>query len=397
MRAATSASPMRSGAAVAAYALVVVVMQLPWLTYAPVTEQAATTMDVSASAVGTLTVVVAVAYVVLGLPAGKWLDRYYGPTLAAGTLLAAGGTVLRAVDPSSFELALVGQCTYAAGAPLVLNAVTKLPARHLRGSACTTAIGLVSAGQFLGIMLAAATGPLLAPTDVTTLVRVHAVVLVAVSGVFLGSLVIRGRYEVAPTAPSLRRVLSHPQLRLLAAQMFIGLGAFNCAATWSDAIGDSLDHSTPGGVIITTLTGAGILGAMVLPPLAARRRRRRVALLAASIGTTVGLPLVLLADGDLLVVALAGVTGFVLMAGLPIALDWSEVIVGPEQAGATAAVLLVAGNVGGAVFVLVVQQVLVSPVLAVLTIAVLSAPWIYFAARQLEPTEPASRQEGVTP
>ena len=382
-----------SWAALAAYALMVAALQLPWLTYAPVTAQAATTMGVSDGAVGDLAVVVALLYVVLGLPAGRWLDRRYNGTLVVGTALAVGGTLLRAVDPSSYQVALVGQIIFAAGAPLVLNAVTKLPARHFFGSRRTAAIAVVSAAQFLGILLAAATGPMLVGDDVTLLVRVHAVVLVVVGAVFLASLAVKGPLRVEPTVPSLRMVVSHPQLRLLAAQMFIGLGVFNCVATWTDTIEGDLGHDIPAGLVITVMTAAGILGAALLPVLAARSSRRRLTLIVASVGTTLGVPLTLLSGLPLVAGALAALTGFVLMAGLPIALDWSEIIVGPEQAGSTAAVLLVAGNIGGAVFVIVVQQFLASPLLAVLVITILTAPWIVLATRQREPMETAPRTE----
>jgi hypothetical protein len=185
----------------------------------------------------------------------------------------------------------------------------------------------------------------------------------------------------------LRTVLSHHQLRLLAAQMFVGLGVFNAVATWSDTLAKGLDHDIPSGLVITTITEAGITGATVLPTIAARRRRRRAALVASSIATTLGIPLVLLTGQPVVAGGLAALTGFVLMAGLPIALDWSEVLVGPEQAGSAAAVLLVAGNVGGAVFVVVVQQFLASPLLAVLALTVLTTPWVLVALRQREPAQ----------
>jgi len=58
------------------------------------------------------------------------------------------------------------------------------------------------------------------------------------------------------------------------------------------------------------------------------------------------------------------VGGFLLLAGLPVALDWSELHAGPERAGAAAGFLLLAGNLGGVVLVLVVQATIGNPYLS---------------------------------
>jgi hypothetical protein len=55
------------------------------------------------------------------------------------------------------------------------------------------------------------------------------------------------------------------------------------------------------------------------------------------------------------------VAGFFLLAGLPVVLDWSELHAGPERAAGAAGFLLLAGNLGGVVLVLVVQGVIGNP------------------------------------
>src|SRR5262249_9378480 len=56
--------------------------------------------------------------------------------------------------------------------------------------------------------------------------------------------------------------------------------------------------------------------------------------------------------------------GLVLRAALPVALDWSELHPGPERAGAAVGFLLLAGNLGGVVLVLIVQGVIGNPYLS---------------------------------
>jgi hypothetical protein len=68
------------------------------------------------------------------------------------------------------------------------------------------------------------------------------------------------------------------------------------------------------------------------------------------------------------------VEGFVLLAALPVTLDWSELHTGPERAGAAVGFLLLAGNLGGVVLLLIVQAVIGSPYasLGVLAVAALA-------------------------
>jgi len=56
--------------------------------------------------------------------------------------------------------------------------------------------------------------------------------------------------------------------------------------------------------------------------------------------------------------------GFFMLAGLPVALDLSELHAGAERAGAAAGFLLLAGNLGGVVLVLIVQAALGNPYLS---------------------------------
>jgi hypothetical protein len=55
------------------------------------------------------------------------------------------------------------------------------------------------------------------------------------------------------------------------------------------------------------------------------------------------------------------IEGYVLLAALPVVLDWSELHTGPERAGAGVGFLLLAGNLGAIVLLLVVQAVIGNP------------------------------------
>jgi hypothetical protein len=56
--------------------------------------------------------------------------------------------------------------------------------------------------------------------------------------------------------------------------------------------------------------------------------------------------------------------GFVLLAALPVVLDWSDIHAGPERQGGAVGFLMMAGNLGGLLLVLLVQAVIGNPYLA---------------------------------
>ncbi|MPY56561.1 MFS transporter [Streptomyces spongiae] len=386
-----SGTGVRPWLAIGAYGIFMASTQLPWLTYGPVTNEASAALGVSEGAVGDLAVVVPLFYVILGIPSGRWLDRWFRPTLVVGTVLSGAGAVIRAVDAHSFAWALAGQIVLSVGQPLVINAITKLPARHFTATRRTVAVALVTAAQFVGILVAASTGSwLMAEGGLTLLVGVHAVVVATACAVFLASLGISTRIPAeaaVKTSPGIIRM--NRDLWLLAGQLFIGFGLFNALATWLDTIQTDFGNPDLGGALVTVITVAGIVGCMVLPTLATRFGHRRRLLMLIGAITTIAMPAFLFLREPLALFAVSAIMGFVLMAGMPAALDWSEVIAGREHAGAVAGFLMVIGNLGGTLYVLAVQPLLSEPEIAILVLTLLAAPWALLAQRHR--SEPARR------
>ena len=75
------------------------------------------------------------------------------------------------------------------------------------------------------------------------------------------------------------------------------------------------------------------------------------------------------------------VAGFFLLAGLPVVLDWSELHAGSERAGGAAGFLLLAGNLGGVVLVLIIQAALGNPYLSLAALAVACLGGLALATR----------------
>ena len=366
------------------FAALVAATQVLWLSYAPVTTRAAEALGVSEGAIGDLAVINPVMYVLLAIPAGRWADRRFGLALSTGAGLTAAGALLRAVNPDSYAWALAGQVVLSVGQPLVLNATTKVAARWFPAAERTRAIAVGAGAQFLGILLAATTaGALMDAGGLSLLLGVHAAfATVGALAVVVALALVPATYAVdAGPAPSLRW-LRHDRLLLkLAALLFVGVGLFNALATWLDPILSDLGMTGSGGLLIATTTVAGLVGTAVLPDLAARRDRRRTVLLTTTGLAVVVFPLVSVLPSVLLVGVALAVVGFFLLAGLPIALDWSELEAGPDRAATATGFLLLAGNLGGAVLVLAVQAVVGNPYLALGAFAVLALPGVLVASR----------------
>jgi predicted MFS family arabinose efflux permease len=107
------------------YALLAATTQLLWVTYTPITIASADHWGVSIDAVGWLSQVFPLMYVLLALPFGYWADRWFKGTLIIGALLTAAGAILRVVP--GYEYSLAGQIIISIGQPLILMELTRLP------------------------------------------------------------------------------------------------------------------------------------------------------------------------------------------------------------------------------------------------------------------------------
>lgn len=348
------------------YAVLAATTQLLWLTYAAITTDAARVLHVDEGAAGDLAGVFPFVYIVLALPTGRWLDARFGQALGAGAALTALGALVRVVAPSSFTVQLAGQLVIAAGQPLVLNAITKVAARHFPPAERTAAISVGSAGLFVGILVAVVAGPFLfAAGGLPLLLGTQAVVAVVALAAMLAALRVPPAYlgDEPPAALRFRWLLRDRFLWALAALVFIGMGTYNGIATWLEAILTHFGEGAAAGGLIGVMTAAGIVGAAVLPGLAAARGRLRFLLLALLASAVACLVLALVRSVLAAGVALA-VDGLLLMASLPVVLDWAEVHTGGERQGEAVGFLMLAGNLGGVVVVVLVQLVLFSASLA---------------------------------
>jgi MFS family permease len=358
-------------AVLASYAALAACTQLLWLTFAAVDTRSAAAMHVSVGLVGDLAAVFPFVYVVLALPTGRWLDRRFGQALSAGAILTGAGAVVRLVAPESFGWVLAGQLVISAGQPLVLNSINKVAARYFPPAERATAISIGSAALFAGILAAVLmAGPVFDAGGLQLLLTVQAVPSVLAAGLMIFALRAPVAFPDDPSAAvSLRWLAQDRFMWKLAVLVFIGMGVYNAVATWLQPILANFGEGDAAGGLIAVMTFAGIAGAAVLPTPAARRGRRRDVLMVALVVPAVAFLLTAAIHNVVTSAVWMFLAGFVLLAALPVVLDWSDVHAGAERQGSAVGFLLMSGNLGGLVLVLVVQVVLGNPYLALGTLA----------------------------
>jgi predicted MFS family arabinose efflux permease len=374
---------------IVAYGSVCAATQVLWLTFAAITTETARHYGVSVGAVGWLAEIFPLLYVVLAIPAGFLLDRWFRPVLAAGGALVAAGGLVR-LGGQTFAWAMAGQVMVAVAQPVVLSAVSKLAGEYLPVAQRAAGISVGSAGSFVGMLLALLLGPTLGGHGQLQRLLVVEAVMAAIPALALAfTLRHEGRESTEHAAiegSAARALWAVPSMRILCGLVFVGFGIFVALATWLQTLLHPAGVSeTQAGVLLVGMLVAGLVGCAALPPLVARRGIERGFMRAAVIAGCLGcVALSILPWLGARAVAIA-IMGLFLLPALPVILTATERLAGPA-AGTAGAIVWMAGNLGGLVVALLVQVLVHDPLAAFLAMAAVSLLGLPLAARLTPPT-----------
>jgi predicted MFS family arabinose efflux permease len=370
------------------YGLVCAATQVLWLTYAAITTETARRYGVSVAAVGWLAEIFPLTYVVLAIPAGILLDRWFRPVLAAGGGMVAVGGLIR-LGGETFYWAMAGQVAVAVAQPIVLSAVSKLAGEYLPEHQRAAGISLGSAGSFVGMLLALLLGPTLGGHGHLERLLVLEAVLAVIPAVALALALRRPGHastEHAAIEGNAARVLwALAPMRTFCGLVFLGFGVFVALATWLQTLLQpaGVSEAAAGGLLVGMVI-AGVIGCAVLPPLVARRGRERGfmrGVVLVSCGGCIALgvtPWLGLRAAEIIIM------GLVLLPALPIVLTAAERLAG-AAAGTAGAIVWMAGNLGGLVVALMVQILVHHPLAAFLAMGAASLLGLPLAARLVSP------------
>jgi predicted MFS family arabinose efflux permease len=361
----TARAPARrpgSWGVLAAYVALVGASHVLWISFASVTASAARTFHTTEVSIGLLVSVGPICSAALSIPGGSVADRfgYRVPLLWAGAVTAVFAFLRPLAD--GFPLLLALTVGLLLPQPFLINAVADLVNRHFPEEETATATGIGTMAIFMGITVGlVATPGLVAAVGVRWTQVVYAVLALGALAVF---------WSVAPKpVPSrladsnelsvraaLGRVLRSATQWKLSAALFVGFGLYLGITTWLEEIVKPRGIGETGaGLIAGAITIAGMAGSALLGLTSDAVRRRKPFLVIAGLVAAPTLWYLGHLGSLAALLPVAFVLGFFLLAALPIgiAVASEDASLGPDVGSTAVGVMLLAGNLGGAVVVAV--------------------------------------------
>jgi MFS family permease len=344
------------------FMFIVAITQLLWITFAPITGDAARFYGVPDLSIGLLSMSFMIVYIIVSIPA-SWVIDTYGIRVGVGigAVLTAVFGLLRGLWASNYTLVLIAQVGIAIGQPFVLNAITTVAARWFPARERATASGLGSLAMYLGIFLGLALTPYLTVHfQIGGMLIAYGISSVVAALIFLAFA--RERPATPPEAPGMevrslvfdgfKQMLHQKEFILLLVIFFIGLGTFNAVTTWiEDIVRPNHITSTQAGVIGGLMIVGGILGALFIPTLSDRYRKRTLFIILALAGSTLGLAGIALATSYWLLLVAAFIMGFFLLSAGPIGFQYGAEITYPTPEGTSNGLLILMGQISGILFI----------------------------------------------
>jgi MFS family permease len=391
----------------AVFMLVNLMIQLLWISYAPITSLASTYYGVSDLAIGILAMSFMIAFIPLSLPAAWVIDtRGFRLAVGFGVVLMAVFGIARGLVGTNYTLVLLSTIGIAIAQPFLLDSWTKVPANWFAPGERAKAVGLVTLASMLGIALGMVLTPILAEAmSIATLQLVYGLLAAASAVAFLA--LARERPATPPCPPGmderalmldgLKHALRVRPFLVMLGVAFIVMSAFNGVTTWVEQIIHPRGFSpTDAGIMGALMLVAGIIGAVVLPAISDRQGKRIRFVVIALAATVPGMLGIAFVSSTLLLYAFAAVLGFFLVAVFPIVMQYAAEITNPTPEGTSNGLIQLCGQVS-VVFVYIMAALRTSngsfTVSLVLSAALLAA--CALAVSRLKDAAPAAVRAGA--
>ncbi len=340
----------------AVFMLANLAIQMLWISYAPITSQAARYYGVSSLAIGILAMTFMIAFIPLSLPAAWVIDtRGFRLAVGFGVVLMAVFGVARGLAGANYTLVLLSTIGLAVAQPFLLDAWTKVPANWFAQGERATAVGLVTLASMLGIAVGMVLTPVLA--NAMSIASVQLVYGLFAAATAVAFLVLARERPATPPCPAgmderalmldgLKHALTVKPFLVMLGVAFMVMSAFNGVTTWVEEIIKPRGFSsTEAGIMGGLMLIAGIIGAVVLSALSDRQGKRIRFMVIALVATVPGMLGVAFASSVLVLYAFAAVLGFFLVAVLPIGMQYAAEITNPTPEGTSNGLIQLCGQV----------------------------------------------------
>lgn len=355
------------------YSLLIFSSQILWVSFSPITTDLAKIMDVSIGKIGILTAIFPIIYIVVAFPAGRFIDTHFKWALGFGATAVGLGAVARFLFPFNYSWQLAIQCLLATGQPFIVNAIAAFASRNFPEKNRPLAISIASVSMFFGIIFAMVLSPLIfANAGLKMVYLVFATPSVASMFWIFYILKAGDMKEItqakADDSVKLSRLFKDKFLWILSGLLAIGLGLFDVLSTWIEPI--FLQFGIPGtvsGPLLALMIFSGIIGSSFLPSLVARKDARKTYMTITLFVTAATFFAITLWQWLPWVIFWLVFCGFLLLAGFPVILDWTEKHFDVHQHGTAVGFVMLSSHVGGVIMIYLVK-IFIEPATLALTI-----------------------------
>ena len=370
---------------------IIIATEMMWLTFSPIASVIAEHYGVSGFAVDMLATSYMLMFIVFCFPAAYVIDRFgFRRSLVIGALLTGVFGFTRAAFAGSFTAVIISQFLIAVGQPFLLNITTKAAANWFPFEERATADGLLTMAQYAGFAIPMVLSPILVESmGVQPMLFVFAVIgIIAMLCVLI---FIREKPDVPPPGPAYERedfsrvaisaLFKNKGYLLALAAAFISIGIFNTILTLIESILMPRGiTSAEAGIIGAAFVVAGVIGAIVLP-IISDKAGVRIRVLIAAVVLLVPLYLGLtFIKSFIVLVVIAAIAGFSIMGVAPILFQHSSEVAYPAQEGTSLGMILLMGQISGALFVLIFEGIsgatgsVIVPMIGIVILTVIEIP-----------------------
>lgn len=353
------------------YALINVVIQMQWLTFASTADIAQSVYKVSPLKIDFLSMIYMIVYIIACIPESYIIDTYgIRKGIGIGAVLTGIFGLMKGLYADNYTIVCIAQTGLAIAQPFIINSVTKVGVNWFPIEERATEAGVASLCQYIGIIFAMIVTPMLITKVKIGNMQVYSLnsmlMFYGVLSVISAALVLIFMKECPPTPPSkestvkrlktfegIQYIFKQKDMILLIIIFFIGLGMFNAVSTCIDQICklkslSSAQIGIVGGVMII----GGIIGACVVPVLSDKMRKRKTFLFITLLLMTPGLIGLTFVKGYTGTMISSFVFGFFLMSAAPIGFQYSAELSYPAPESTSQGIILLVGQISGIVFVL---------------------------------------------
>jgi len=355
------------------FMLIAVITQMIWITFAPITTEAAqyyfgNESTTSLNLILLLSMVFMIVYLPVNYFSIKGIERFglkWGTGI--GVILTGVFGFLRAIAPNYWVL-FAFQIMCAIGQPFVLNSFTKLAINWFPEKEKALAVSLGTVGILLGVALGMFLPGMFLSAGIDTILYILGGVALLFMVLYL--IFVKDKPDSPPNAYSDKpmelgikgtRDLFRKDFLLLFILVLLGAGIFNALSTGIDLLFADMTNvpSVLGEDAIGILGGVmivgGIIGAVVLSTLSDKFRKRKIFLILAVSTSTVFAILFYFITHFYWLLVIAFFFGFMLISALPIGFTFGAEMTYPVPEETSNGWLMWSGQLSGILLIALVM------------------------------------------